>query len=218
MFHSTKSYKISFEGNISAGKSTVFTYIKNLQIPGFSFVDEPVDEWLKLKDKDGNNALECFYKNQKDNSFPFQVLAYITRLKKLINTINSNPSDIIISERCIETDKNVFAKMLYSDNNITSFEWETYNYWYDSFSDFSTVDLIIYIESDPDVCLERIKKRNRIEELEISLEYLQKCHYMHHMWISNTNIKVIKINGNDTIENCQKQILEILYSIKNKLI
>ena len=142
MFHSTKSYKISFEGNISAGKSTVFTYIKNLQIPGFSFVDEPVDEWLKLKDKDGNNALECFYKNQKDNSFPFQVLAYITRLKKLINTINSNPSDIIISERCIETDKNVFAKMLYSDNNITSFEWETYNYWYDSFSDFSTVDLI----------------------------------------------------------------------------
>jgi deoxyadenosine/deoxycytidine kinase len=218
MFRPNKSYKISFEGNISAGKSTVFNYIKNLKIPGFSFVDEPVEEWLQLKDKDGNNALECFYKNQKENSFPFQVLAYITRLKKLINTINSNPDDIIISERCIETDKNVFAKMLYEDNNISSFEWETYNYWYDSFSELSTVDLIIYIESDPDICLERIKKRNRVEELEISLEYLKNCHSMHQTWISNTKTPVIKINGNDTIENCQKQILEILYIYKNNIL
>jgi len=211
---STKSFKVSFEGNISAGKSTVFNYIKELNVEGLSFVDEPVDEWLQIKDKDGNNALECFYKNQKNNSFPFQVLAYITRLKKLIEKINSNPNNIIISERCIETDKYVFARMLYENGNISSFEWETYNYWYNSFSELSKVDLIIYIDTDPKICHQRIKKRNRTEELDIPLAYLENCDLKHKEWLSGTQTNVIKINGNDSIDAIKLNVENILLNLK----
>jgi Leucine-rich repeat (LRR) protein len=46
------------------------------------------------------------------------MMAYITRLSQLKKCIDSAPEDcIIISERCLYTDRYVFAKMLY-DNNL----------------------------------------------------------------------------------------------------
>ena len=142
---------ISIEGNIATGKSTVLEYIKTLNLPIY-FVDEPVNEWLQIKDKNNINALQCFYQDQKRNSFCFQILAYITRLKKLMDAIKEHPNSIIITERCIETDKYVFAKMLYEADYINSIEWETYNYWYNCFSDISKVDLILYIATEPEEC------------------------------------------------------------------
>ena len=213
MSNFTNISRISFEGNISAGKSTIFDYVKTLNLPNVSFVDEPVSEWEHIKDKNGMNALECFYSDQKKNSFCFQVLAYITRLKKLIDTIKINPTNITISERCIETDKYVFAKMLYEADNISSIEWETYNYWYNSFMEISQVDIIIYISTDPRVCYNRIKNRNRSGESNIPLDYLTKCHIMHENWINNTNTRVIKLDGNKGIEELQYDIKQIMNTL-----
>jgi deoxyadenosine/deoxycytidine kinase len=201
----TKPMLISIEGNIATGKSTVFEYIKTLNLPIY-FVDEPVSEWLQIKDKNNINALQCFYQDQKRNSFCFQILAYITRLKKLMDAIKENPNSIIITERCIETDKYVFAKMLYEADNINSIEWETYNYWYNCFSDISKVDLILYIVTEPEECYKRINTRNRTEEVNISLDYLKQCHIKHEDWLNSTTIPIVKINGMHSIENIRLQI------------
>ena len=207
-----KPMLISIEGNIATGKSTHFEYIKTLNLNNIYFVDEPVEEWRNIKDKNNMNALECFYHDKK-NSFCFQVLAYITRLKKLIDIIKKYPNDIIISERCIESDKNVFAKMLYESGNISSIEWETYNYWYNCFCDTSKVDLIIYIATDPVECLNRMKSRNRNEEVTISLTYLEQCHNKHEEWLNSTNVPVIKIDGCESIENIRLKINDIMAQI-----
>jgi deoxyguanosine kinase len=201
---------ISIEGNIGSGKSTLVEYLKSLG--KYIFVDEPVNEWLTIKDNTGSNALECFYKNQKENAFCFQVLAYITRLKKLIDTVKNNSSNnIIITERSIETDRNVFAKMLYEDGLISSIEWETYNYWFDTFKEVSKVDLIIYIKTSPDKCLERINIRNRMEESNIKTEYLEKCNKYHNDWLNNdNNNEIITINGHDSIDIIRNNVLNIL--------
>jgi deoxyadenosine/deoxycytidine kinase len=204
---------ISIEGNIATGKSTHFDYIKTLNLPNVFFVDEPVKEWLEIKDKDNKNALECFYSDQKKNSFCFQVLAYITRLKKVIDMIKLHPNGIIISERCIETDRNVFAKMLYEADNISSIEWETYNYWYNCFAEISQVDLIIYIKTDPNECKQRILKRNRLEESNIPLDYLEQCHEKHELWLNSTDKPVICINGNDSIDIIRTNIDNIFIDI-----
>ena len=208
----TRPMLISIEGNIATGKSTHFEYIKTLQLDKVYFVDEPVEEWRNIKDKNNMNALECFY-NDKKNSFCFQVLAYITRLKKLIDIIKKYPNDIIMSERCIESDKYVFAKMLYESGDISSIEWETYNYWYNCFSEISKVDLIIYISTDPAECLKRVKSRNRNEETSIPLEYLEQCHNKHEEWLNSTSIPVIKINGLQSIENIRLEINKIMNRI-----
>ena len=208
----TKLMLISIEGNIATGKSTHFEYIKTLKLSNIYFVDEPVEEWRQIKDKNNMNALECFY-NDKKNSFCFQVLAYITRLKKLIDIIKEYPNDIIMSERCIESDKYVFAKMLYESGDISSIEWETYNYWYNCFSEISKVDLIIYISTEPSECFTRLKIRNRNEETSIPLEYLEKCHNKHEEWLNSSSIPVIKIDGQQSIENIRLEINKIMQNL-----
>jgi deoxyguanosine kinase len=202
---------ISIEGNIGSGKSTQLKQLEEqYNNSRISFLDEPVSEWLSIKDEDGVNALECFYNDQKKNSFCFQILAYITRLKKLIDCIKSKDSQFIICERSIETDKYVFAKMLYEAGNISSIEWETYNYWYKCFSDISKIDMIIYITTDPCKCNDRIKSRNRNEESEIPLDYLIQCHDKHEEWLLQTTTLVHRIDGNKTVNEISKEIDRII--------
>jgi deoxyguanosine kinase len=203
---------ISIEGNIGSGKSTVIEWLKTQENKNIVFVDEPVNEWLSIKDKDGMNALDCFYKDQKQNAFCFQILAYITRLKKLILKLEeyANQDIIIITERSIDTDRNVFAKMLYEDGLISSIEWETYNYWFDTFQHISTVNTIIYIKTDPEKCIERINIRNRTEETNIGLEYLEKCHKYHNDWLNKNDATIITINGHETVEEIRNQVMNVL--------
>jgi deoxyadenosine/deoxycytidine kinase len=203
---------ISIEGNIGSGKSTLVEYLKSLQ--KYIFVDEPVNEWLSIKNNQGKNSLECFYENQNENAFCFQVLAYITRLKKLMDKMKENPDNVvIITERSIETDRNVFAKMLYEDGYLSSIEWETYNYWFNTFKETSKVDLIIYIKTSPIKCLERINKRNRVEESNISIDYLEKCNKFHDDWLNSINNNIIIIDGHDTVDIIRNQVINILNNI-----
>jgi deoxyadenosine/deoxycytidine kinase len=191
---------ISIEGNIGSGKSTILKQLKKYS-DDFVYVDEPVSQWESIKDSNDKNILELFYQDQKKYSFSFQILAYITRLKSLLDAYKSYPHKIIICERSIYTDKYVFAKMLYEQGNIEEIEWKTYNYWFDTFNELTKLDGLIYVNTDPQTCFDRIKKRNRSGESDIPLEYLKNCDEKHRNWIDNTEIKKIIINGNDEFEN-----------------
>jgi len=191
---------ISIEGNIGSGKSTILKQLKNYS-DDFVYVDEPVSEWQSIKDSNNKNILELFYQDQKKYSFSFQILAYITRLRSLLTVIKYNPNKIIICERSIYTDKHVFAKMLYEQNKIEEIEWKTYNYWFDTFKEITKLSGIIYINTNPETCFERIKKRDRNGESTIPLEYLQECDKKHNIWIDNTNIKKLILDGNQEFEN-----------------
>lgn len=202
---------ISIEGNIGSGKSTILSFIKDLNYNDIIFVDEPVDEWINIKDNDGNNALELFYKDKEKNSFWFQILAYITRLRNLLNILENNNNKIIICERSIYTDKYVFAEMLYDFGLISNIEWTTYLYWFDTFQNKTKLNHIIYIDTEPSICYQRIISRSRNEEInKISLDYLQKCHEKHTKWLQNTQLPIYNINGNLSIDAIQKNILLIL--------
>ena len=172
---------ITIEGNIGSGKSTL---LENLQKEykdnkNIIFLKEPVDEWEKIKDNEGNTILQKFYKNQELYSFPFQMMAYISRLVLLKNTIKENPNCIIISERSLYTDKYVFAKMLYESGKIENVNYQIYNKWFETFVDDFPINSVIYVKTDPDICNERILKRSRLGEDNIPLEYLIKCNLYH---------------------------------------
>jgi deoxyadenosine/deoxycytidine kinase len=102
--------------------------------------------------------------------------------------------------------------MLYEDGLLSSIEWETYNYWFNTFKETSKVNLIIYIKTNPDKCLERINKRNRIEENSIKLDYLVKCDKYHNDWLNNNN-NIIMIDGHNTIDIIRDTVLNILNEI-----
>ena len=146
-------------------------------------------------------------------------MAYITRLRKLMEALEKNPSSIVICERSLETDKYVFAKMLYYSKKIREIDWVIYNYWFDTFLEKVKTDLIIYINTKPEICNERIIKRSRKGEEGIPLKYLQDCHKYHTLWLDAVTIPIIIFKGQTDInENSYKPSTErILTSIKESI-
>ena len=209
---------VTIEGNIGSGKSTIINYLRNLKSDYIVFVDEPVAEWINIKHPEsGKNALEVFYEDQKENSFWFQILAYITRLRNLLKTIEEHPDKIIICERSIYTDKYVFAKMLYESSYLSEMEWKTYSYWFDTFKNKTELDLILYVNTEPDECYNRIITRNRPEEVnKISKDYLIMCHNKHLQWFndSENKTKIIHINGHKSVDD----VMDFVKQITNQLI
>lgn len=215
------SLLLSVEGNIGSGKST---FIKNLsqleKMLGKPVVllQEPIDVWSTVKDKDGETILEKFYKDPEKNAFSFQMLSFFTRLELLHETIKNNPHKIIICERSIWTDKNVFAHMLRDDNKINEIDFIIYNIYFQKLSKDLVLDGIIYIHTPLDTCKKRIDIRNRKGE-EISLDYLKKCDAYHNRWLENINpIKII--DGNTLhedrpygqLQDLSKFILDLFHS------
>ena len=140
--------------------------------------------------------IEKFYSDQEKYAFSFQMMAYITRLSMLKKCIRENPNAIIICERSLNTDKNIFAKMLYDDNKIEDVKYQIYSNWFDEFISDIPECGIIYVRTEPTKCYERVKIRDRKGET-IPLEYLEKCHDYHEKWINyDKNLKTI-LNGNE---------------------
>ena len=180
-------YKIvSIEGNIGSGKSTLLNKLKIYfkDHADIIFLDEPVSHWENIKDSEGNTILKKFYENQKKYSFAFQMMAYISRLSILKDAIKDNPNAIIITERCLNTDRYVFAKMLYDGGLLEDVEYQIYTNWFEHFDDISRIQKIVYLKTDPNICSYRISKRNRTGESSISIEYLTKCHEYHEIMVN----------------------------------
>ena len=195
-----RPFLVSIEGNIGAGKSTVLEHLDKYMNTNINqkilFLKEPLDIWEQFHDENGHTILEKFYKNQKRYAFTFQVMAYITRMSLLKNAIKENPEvEIIIIERSLCADKNIFMNMLHDDGIVESMEFSIYNKWYSEFIKDYRVDAVIYMDSDPETCANRINKRNRTGEGGIPIEYLQKCKNYHTKWLIDTsNSSVIHIS------------------------
>jgi deoxyadenosine/deoxycytidine kinase len=198
---------LSIEGNIGSGKSTFCKYLKDHfshycnrpQDVNVYFVDEPVDTWLSIKDTDGN-LLDHFYKSPEKYSYCFQMTAYISRLTDLKRVLNNaNSTDIIIMERSVFSDYNVFAKMLYDSGTINEIEYQSYMMWFNHFLDDLPKIFFVYLKTNFDKCHERVLTRSRKEEKTVSLEYLEQCEKYHETWLkSESNILVFDGNADTT--------------------
>lgn len=207
----------SIEGNIGSGKSTLVRMLKEYfkDSDRVIFADEPVDDWMSIKDNSGEDILSKFYADQKKYGFSFQMMAYISRIAILRKLVKENPNSIIFTERSVYTDKKVFAQMLHDQGKIEQIDFIIYNKWFEHFLDEIDITGIIYIRTDPNKCGERILKRNRKGE-DIPLDYLKLCHSYHESWI-NEHDNVIVFDGNfdleENVSSYSPMINNILQSI-----
>ncbi len=165
------------EGNIGSGKST---FLKKLSTE-FKVVQEPVDEWSKMRNANGKNILEEFYEDPKRNAYLFQSIAFRSRVKNITDI----DADNVIVERSIYTDRMVFAEVCKEDGNINEIEWNDYTEWFDFVVKHIGLKPkgFIYLRAEPEKSHERITKRNRSGESNITLEYLRKLHRRHDSWL-----------------------------------
>ena len=220
---------VSIEGNIGSGKSTLLENLRKHYQDNFNviFLKEPVDEWEKITDENDETILKKFYGDQEKYSFPFQMMAYVSRIKVLRDTLKNlvNKNVVIITERSLYTDKMVFAKMLYDSKKIEHANYLIYLNWFDTFSEEFPVHKIVYVKTSPEKCFERIIRRSRTGEENIPLEYLKSCDNYHDNMLNKDSVDCVcnnqlVLDGNvDIYENsCQvKEWIEIIDSfIGNK--
>lgn len=213
---------ISIEGNIGSGKSTLLANLKKYykNNPNVVFLKEPVDEWEKITDEKNVTILEKFYTDQEKYSFPFQMMAYVSRLKVLRDAlkehvINSTTNDkkIFITERSLYTDKMVFAKMLYDSGKIEQINYKIYLNWFHTFSEDFLVSKIIYVKTEPERCHDRITLRAREGEDNIPLDYLKNCSTYHDEMLDNSKESCVcheqlVLDGNVNIYENKNQVSE----------
>ena len=180
----------SIEGNIGSGKSTLLAELKKAH-PEIVYLPEPVDEWNSFKDSAGVTILEKYYEDQHRWAFTFQMMAFITRAKQL----RDMPKGVIvIMERSVFTDREIFAKMLHDSGKIHDIEYSVYLKWFDELVGDLKIDGVVYVRTSPEVCEERIEKRDRAGESKISFEYLIECDMYHENWLRNHPSKLV-LNG-----------------------
>ena len=202
----------SIEGNIGSGKSSLIEFLKNTNTElefKFYYLEEPVSVWNEIKDLSGVTILEKYYKDPKKYAFSFQMMAYITRLSSIKKKISELPPDsILFTERSVFTDREIFAKMLYDSKHIEEVEYLIYLKWFDEFK-IIDLDGIIYIQTTPELCHQRIDKRNRKGEESIPLSYLTDCHKYHETWINATSTTPVLF-----IDGYPEQSMQLSYQIK----
>lgn len=213
---------ISIEGNIGTGKTTFLSILQKLlqtlhPNKEIVFLKEPVEEWIKLTDDNGQNILDAFYKDQKRWSYSFQMNAFITRMKQIEQYAHKDV--IVICERCVFTDKNVFANLLFETNKISTMEWKLYEQWFNWLTQNQELlpNHYIYLQANYNVSYQRILKRARTEEDTIPIEYIQKVSQKHDEWINSLpDDKKTIFNVDDDFEtNFKKQseMIEVLYKL-----
>lgn len=202
---------ISLDGNIGAGKSTLLEALVEL-LPEITVVQEPVADWVTLRNQTGKNLLELFYDDTARWCYTFQNCAILTRLMHTMDILKSwkhseGKLPVVITERSVLTDRYVFAEMLHREGKMDDLEWNLYLKWFDHFAKDLPVKGIIHITTSAETSKGRIQKRGRSGEEKIHMKYLEQLHTQHNSWIETVHLPVLEIStetGASMEENVQK--------------
>ena len=200
-----RPYIVSIEGNIGSGKTTL---IRRLEERGIDekkcvFLREPLDIWNSVRDSE-ENILQKYYREPEKYALPFQIMAYITFHQRLVDAIkDADENTVIICERSMESSCAIFAKMLRESGIIDEVNFQILLMFYEKM-ELIPVDAIIYLNTDVKTNIERIKKRARPGEENITLEYLENCRKNHEDWIktltSDQSSQLAKLPENLVVE------------------
>ncbi|KAM9182970.1 thymidine kinase 2, mitochondrial isoform 2-T2 [Mergus octosetaceus] len=148
---------------------------------------EPVNKWRNVR---GHNILGLMYQDASRWGITLQTYIQLTMLEQ-----HTRPmvSPIRMMERSIHSAKYIFVENLYRSGKMPEVDYVVLSEWFDWIQNNTdvSVDLIVYLQTSPEVCYERLKRRCREEEKIIPLEYLEAIHQLYEEWlIKHTLYKV----------------------------
>jgi len=175
--------KIVVDGNIGSGKTT---QLDILEKDGWTVKREPIDKW----------PLDLYYSDPKRWGFLFQII--------ILQTLTCDDSKKIVYERSPISSRDVFWKIM----EKTDVENDAYLKQFDMQAWLP--DLYIYIDKSPANCFKHVNNRYQEGDNQITLEYLEKLDENYKCMFDNLKCEKYIIDGNDTIDNINLKIKNIL--------
>jgi|SaaInlStandDraft_3_1057020.scaffolds.fasta_scaffold04066_6 deoxyadenosine/deoxycytidine kinase len=220
-YHTKWKYNMYIvEGNIGVGKSTFLNLLKN-GCSKIETIQEPVSTWDK--NVSGESVLGNFYKNPTRWAYTIETLAMIYRTRDYAKEQkNANPNRVM--ERSVYSGHYCFAYNSLKSGFLNSAEWAIYQKWVDFLlRDQCKPPLgFIYLKSTPETCFQRVKKRNRASEKNLTIETLKKIHEFHERFlVQKKDIFEELKNTPVLILNCNKNFLEndmVMHEKTNKVL
>lgn len=201
-----KKYFVAIAGNIGVGKTTM-THIISEKL-GWKAYFEPVID---------NPYLDDFYQDMKRWSFHLQVF-FLSKRFEAQKAMAESPCSCV-QDRTIYEDAEIFAKTLYRQGFMSQRDYENYRDLFNIMTFYLIPpDLIVYLKANLGVLYERIKRRGRESEKNISLSYLDALNRAYDEWIDQahrlTRVKVIDTVGFDPKED-EAQVDKIIAEIRS---
>lgn len=196
---------ITVMGTIGSGKTTVAKLIAR----EFRF--------NLLEENFGENAfLPRFYQDMKRWAFHSQAFFLMEKINQMLETPKLLDKHSVVQDTPLEQDVFSYAKAQCVLGNIDDAEWKLYYKIYKSFEPyFAKADLIVYLETPTRILLDRIGRRGRKYERQISQSYLELLDMLNHKWLAenkSANILKIETDGLNVVlsRKAQKKLLSLV--------
>ncbi len=156
--------------------------------------------WQKyLEPFEDNPYLENFYQDMKSWAFHSQLYFLGKRLQDHHTLVKA--SETVIQDRSLYENAEVFAKNLYKQGYISAHDWQTYEQLYKSMCQIlPPPDLVIYLKASTYKIYQRIQKRNRKMEEQISWQYIDNLNQLYEEWISSFKLTKVLTLPYDKID------------------
>ena len=216
-----RSYVISIEGNIGSGKSTFLKYFVKFcheKKINHKVINEPIDLWQNFE-QSNINLLKLYYDDPVRWAFIFQSYVQLTLFEQIKDTLKCR--SLIMTERSLFSSYFVFTNLLYTLNYIDTICFKILRKSFHLLTslDYFKIDLIIYLQTKPEIAYERVSSRNRKGEKNIDFNYVKKLHVYYEHWLNSKHhyhpFKIITYDNNQTASDIDFNIW--IYRILNEL-
>lgn len=198
---------VAIAGNIGAGKSTLVEFLNRTY--GIAPYYEPNED---------NPYLPDFYRDMQSWAFHSQ-LYFLSNKFRIHQELDRTPG-LVVLDRTIFEDAEIFATALHETGKIDDRDWQTYwRFYLTILESIKPPDLMIYLKCSVRNLRRRIRLRGREMEQDIPLAYLKRLDRLYSRWIDSYQLSEVLILETDDLDYTRDLVhrLDVMQRIESLL-
>lgn len=178
---------IAVAGNIGSGKSSLVQFLTSTYHVAPFY--EPNDE---------NPYLADFYSDMRRWAFHSQMFFLSNKFRMHLEA--DKTAGVVVQDRTIFEDAEIFATALHQMRKIDRRDWETYREFYQTIlGAIQPPDLLIYVRAPIRTLRRRIRLRGRAMEQNIPLSYLKRLERLYEQWVDSYDASEVLVLESDKL-------------------